>query len=156
MAHADAGARRRYFFTRNMATIVAFAVGKKYTAGNGVYMLGAHTDSPCLKLKPNSKGTKSGYLTVNCETYGGGLWSTWFDRDLSVAGRVLLRAADGSLQHKLVRCRARSDLGYGVCVSSVPVCWVMARLFMALVLCCRAASANQNARFSDVLSLLLS
>ena len=58
--------------------------------------------SPCLKLKPHSKGAKSGFLTLNVEPYGGGLWHTWFDRDLSVAGRVLLRDGD-SLLHKLVR-----------------------------------------------------
>jgi len=57
--------------------------------------------SPCLKLKPVSKSVKSNYLTVNCETYGGGLWHTWFDRDLSVAGRVLVKEGD-KLQHKLV------------------------------------------------------
>ena len=57
--------------------------------------------SPCLKLKPHSKGTKSGFLTVNVEPYGGGLWHTWFDRDLSVAGRVLVRDGD-KLQHRLV------------------------------------------------------
>ena len=57
--------------------------------------------SPCLKLKPVSKSVKSNYLTVNVETYGGGLWHTWFDRDLSVAGRVLIKKGD-QLQHKLV------------------------------------------------------
>lgn len=57
--------------------------------------------SPCLKLKPVSKSTKSGYLTVNVEAYGGGLWHTWFDRDLSVAGRVLVKEGN-SLQHRLV------------------------------------------------------
>ena len=60
--------------------------------------------SPCLKLKPVSKLSKAKpWLSVNVEPYGGGLWHTWFDRDLSVAGRVLVRTATGGLQHRLVR-----------------------------------------------------
>ena len=82
---------RRYYFTRNQSSIAAFAVGKKYQTGTGMLLLGAHTDSPCLKFKPNSNSSKSGFLMCNVETYGAGLWVTWFDRDLSVAGRVLVR-----------------------------------------------------------------
>ena len=58
--------------------------------------------SPCLKLKPVSKGAKCGFRMLNVETYGGGLWHTWFDRDLSVAGRALLREGE-RLVHRLVR-----------------------------------------------------
>ncbi|XP_044477295.1 probable aspartyl aminopeptidase [Mangifera indica] len=102
--HLEAG--KRYFFTRNHSTIVAFAIGKKYVAGNGFHIVGAHTDSPCLKLKPVSKVSKGGYLEVGVQTYGGGLWHTWFDRDLTVAGRLIIREEkDGSVfySHKLLR-----------------------------------------------------
>ncbi|OMO69157.1 Peptidase M18 [Corchorus capsularis] len=95
----------RYFFTRNMSCLVAFAIGEKYSVGNGFHVIAAHTDSPCLKLKPKSASSKSNYLMLNVQTYGGGLWHTWFDRDLSVAGRVIVRASDGSFLHKLVKVK---------------------------------------------------
>jgi len=95
----------RYFFTRNESTLVAFAVGGAYTPGSGFVVVGAHTDSPCPKLKPVSKSARAGYQTVAVEPYGGGLWYTWFDRDLGLAGRVLLRRAGGGLQHALVAVR---------------------------------------------------
>jgi len=92
----------KYYFTRNGSTIVAFAVGGQFKGGGGFRVIGAHTDSPCPKLKPNSKQTKAGYLMINCQNYGGGLWYTWFDRDLSVAGRVVLREG-GKLVTRLVQ-----------------------------------------------------
>ncbi|KAG7032012.1 putative aspartyl aminopeptidase, partial [Cucurbita argyrosperma subsp. argyrosperma] len=95
----------RYFFTRNMSCLVAFSIGEKYVPGNGFHVIAAHTDSPCLKLKPKSSSNKCNCLMVNVQTYGGGLWHTWFDRDLSVAGRVIVRGSDGSYLHKLVKVR---------------------------------------------------
>lgn len=81
----------RYYFTRSGSTLVAFAVGEQAKPGAPFHMVGAHTDSPCLKVKPVSAGVRSGYAMLNVEPYGGGLWTTWFDRDLTVAGRVLVR-----------------------------------------------------------------
>ncbi|XP_020967694.1 probable aspartyl aminopeptidase [Arachis ipaensis] len=96
----------RYFFTRNMSCLIAFAIGQKYNVGDGFHVIAAHTDSPCLKLKPRSASTKSAYSMVNVQTYGGGLWHTWFDRDLSVAGRVIVRSGSGNAYlHKLVKVK---------------------------------------------------
>lgn len=98
-------AGNKYYFTRNHSTIVAFAIGKKYVAGNGFHVIGAHTDSPCLKLKPTSKVTKGGYLEIGVQTYGGGLWHTWFDRDLTIAGRMIIRDGNDGYSHRLVRIK---------------------------------------------------
>jgi aspartyl aminopeptidase len=74
----------KYFFDRVGSSLVAWAVGAKYEAGNGLIIVGCHTDSPHLKLKPTSKKTSKGMLQMAIQTYGGGLWSTWFDRDLGL------------------------------------------------------------------------
>jgi len=81
----------KYYVIRNQSALVAFAVGGRYRSGNGFAIIGAHTDSPCIKLKPLTKLTRGGYLELAVQTYGGGLWHTWFDRDLGLAGRVVVR-----------------------------------------------------------------
>ena len=94
---------RRYVI-RDAGTIVAFVVGARSPADAGFRVIGAHTDSPNLRLKPNAPTVKKGYLQLGVETYGGVLLSTWLDRDLSLAGRVSY-AQDGEVKSQLVDLR---------------------------------------------------
>ncbi len=91
----------RYFVTRNDSSIVAFDI-KQPLLEQGIRMVGAHTDSPCLKVKPNPEIIKQGYLQLGVETYGGVLLNPWFDRDLSLAGRVSYVDEAGNMAHELV------------------------------------------------------
>mmetsp|Transcript_11206 Transcript_11206/g.9580 ORF Transcript_11206/g.9580 Transcript_11206/m.9580 type:complete len:227 (+) Transcript_11206:60-740(+) len=97
----------KYFFSRNNSTLVGFSVGKKFTANDtGFKIIGAHTDSPCLRLAPISKSQKFNYNQACIQSYGGSLWYTWFDRSLTLAGRVIFKSEDGkSLQEELVNLK---------------------------------------------------
>ena len=97
--HLKAGGR--YFITRNDSTIVAFQLPKE-NALQRLHMVGAHTDSPCLKVKPNPEIRHKGYHQLGVEVYGGALLHPWFDRDLSLAGRVVGRDVKGRLVSHLL------------------------------------------------------
>ena len=87
-----------YFVRRNDSSIVAFWLADK---SQPLRLLGAHTDSPCLKVKPNANMTGKGYFQLGVEVYGGVLLAPWFDRDLSLAGRVHARI-DGKIKPVMI------------------------------------------------------
>ena len=91
-----------YFVTRNASSIIAFQTTPEDIENNGIHLAGAHTDSPCLKVKPNPVINKQGYVQLGVEVYGGALLNPWFDRDLSLAGRVTFRNKDGAIQSVLI------------------------------------------------------
>ena len=92
----------RYFVTRNDSSIIAFRTGTESAVTNGFRMVGAHTDSPCLKIKPNPVIDSKQYVQLGVEVYGGVLLNPWFDRDLSLAGRITLRNKKGELINHLI------------------------------------------------------
>jgi len=86
----------RRYVVRGQGSLVAFEVGAVSPAEGGFHVVGAHTDSPNLRLKPCPDRTPHGYRQLGVEPYGGVLLHTWLDRDLSLAGRVALRATDAA------------------------------------------------------------
>lgn len=80
----------KHYVVRGGGTVVAFVAGSEPPSHAGFLMLGAHTDSPNLRLKPVSDVAQNGYRQLAVELYGGVIWHTWLDRDLSLAGRVTL------------------------------------------------------------------
>lgn len=94
-----------YYLTRNDSSLVAFALAPSGSPTDGFRMVGAHTDSPCLMLKPAPQLIRQGYWQLGVQVYGGALLNPWFDRDLSLAGRVSYRDASGGLNSALVDFR---------------------------------------------------
>ncbi len=81
----------KYYMIRGESALAAWQMGDGTTAG--VRLIGAHTDSPGLHLKPNAQYSKNDYIQLGVEVYGGPLLASWMDRDLSLAGRVILKDA---------------------------------------------------------------
>ena len=85
----------KFFVTKNDSSIYAFQIGKKPLADAGFRMICAHSDSPTFRIKPNAEMLcEGGIVKLNTEVYGGPIMSTWFDRPLTLAGRVILRGDD--------------------------------------------------------------
>jgi aspartyl aminopeptidase len=85
----------RYFVTRGGSSIIAFTIGHNPLPTSGFNMIGAHTDSPGLRLKPHAAFSSDGLIRIGVEVYGGPILATFADRDLSIAGRVNVRSAQG-------------------------------------------------------------
>jgi aspartyl aminopeptidase len=89
-----------YYLIRNQSSIIAWRQPESFDAG--IRMVGAHTDSPCLRVKPTPELYRFNYQQLGVEVYGGALLNPWFDRDLSLAGRVTCKTAKGDLVNQLI------------------------------------------------------
>ncbi|MGO5245889.1 M18 family aminopeptidase [Prevotella sp. LCP21S3_D2] len=86
-------AGEKFFVTKNDSSIYAFQIGKKPLADAGFHMICAHCDSPTFRIKPNAEMLcEGGIVKLNTEVYGGPIMSTWFDRPLTLAGRVIVKS----------------------------------------------------------------
>ncbi len=85
---------KSYFVTRNQSSVLAFKMGKGNIAENGFHLIGAHTDSPALKIKPESETISKNNIKIGVEVYGGPIKASWTDRELSIAGRVIIKNGD--------------------------------------------------------------
>ena len=95
----------KYFFERNGSSVIAFVVGGQYKSGNGASIIASHIDALTTRLKPISTlSTKAGYIQLGIAPYAGALNSTWWDRDLGIGGRVLVRnSKTGKIETRLVK-----------------------------------------------------
>lgn len=93
----------RYYVVRDDSSIILFALGTKPLLESGYKIVGAHTDSPGLRIKPNACGSKDGFLRLNVEIYGSPIIATFTDRDLGLAGRVCYKDDKGQIATQLIR-----------------------------------------------------
>lgn len=96
-------ANKHYYVKRADASIILFSTPKKISDKTTYKIIGAHTDSPSLKVKSNPVSAKEGYQLLNIEIYGGVLLTSWFDRDLNLGGRVFTEDKKGNLNSHLVK-----------------------------------------------------
>lgn len=84
----------KYYMKHHDTTLLAFTVGQQVEFQEGFKIAAAHTDFPCLRIKPNPDVATSGYAQVNVEVYGGAILNTWLDRPLSISGRIAVKSND--------------------------------------------------------------
>ncbi len=94
--------RGRYYVRHHGTTMFAFTIGEWAAPRCTLRMGAAHTDFPCLRVKPNPDMARAGYAQVNVEVYGGAILNTWLDRPLGISGRVALKGEDA--MHPRMRC----------------------------------------------------
>ena len=100
----------RIFVTKNDSSVCAFRIGRKPLADAGFHMICAHCDSPTFRIKPNAEMlVEGGMVKLNTEVYGGPIMSTWFDRPLTIAGRVIVRG-DDVMQPKTILLHVKRPL----------------------------------------------
>lgn len=100
--HWALGPGDRRYVVRDGGSVAALVMGTAPPPSAGAVLVGAHTDSPTLKVRPRPDVRRAGYRLVGVEPYGGLLLHTWLDRELTLAGRVAVRAADGGVETRLV------------------------------------------------------
>jgi len=94
----------RYYVVRDDSSIIVFVCGQQPIVDTGFKLIGAHTDSPGLRIKPNAATAMDGLLRLGVEVYGGPILATFTDRDLSLAGRVSYKNEQGKVASQLVKC----------------------------------------------------
>ena len=124
-----------YFVKRNGSSLIAFRVPEK--TYSGFMMTASHCDSPCLKIKENPEIEDKHYVKLSTETYGGMIYSSWFDRPLAIAGRLTVKTKKG-IEIKLVDTKepvalipnvaihmnrtVNSGMNYNAAVDLLPLC----------------------------------
>lgn len=93
----------KYFLSRNGSSLVAFVVGARYEASNSIAMIGTHMDSLTMRVKPVSIERQVGFEQLKVSPYASDSRMTWWDRDLGLAGRVMVKNSSGKIQQRLVR-----------------------------------------------------
>ena len=85
----------KYYVTKNSSALTAFVINSDSIENEGFRIIGSHSDSPTFRIKPKAEMTvENSYLKLNTEAYGGAILSTWYDRPLAIAGRVVLKSED--------------------------------------------------------------